>query len=98
MSPRRVRLDGVGNQGSPCFNPDHHHSSPYDNQGTAVNVEMAGRVRAAMDAVGGNGTILGTEGYSALFHGHTQSSLVMFYPGRDIDAMRVALPEYRAFA
>ena len=47
---------------------------------------------------GGDQAILSSEGYQDIFHPMTQMSLIMWYPGRDIDAMRVALPEYRAAA
>jgi len=48
-----VRHDGLGGQVSPCFNPAHHHKSPYENQGTAANRQIAQLTRVAMDAVPG---------------------------------------------
>jgi hypothetical protein len=94
-----VRLDGLGGQFAPCENPSHHHESIFENQGTAANVQMARLTREAMDGVqGGDQSILSSEGYQDIFHPFTSMSLVMWYPGRDIDAMRVALPEYRAAA
>merc|ERR1719272_1783265 len=81
------------------MNPSHHHASKYENQGTASNVEIARLTRDAMDSVnGGADAILSTEGFNDAFHPHTQMSLTMFYPGREIDAIRVALPEARAAA
>eukprot|EP01051_Picozoa_sp_SAG22_P002180 SAG22_NODE_96_length_20771_cov_33.186018_4_plen_405_part_00 len=98
-----VRLDGLGGQYAPCFNKDHDHETIFENMGTAANVQMAAMTRKAMDSVdsaspGKEASILSSEGYYDVFHPHTQMALVMWYPGRDIDAMRVALPEYRAAA
>jgi hypothetical protein len=94
-----VRLDGLGGSAKPCSNPSHHHSSSLANQGTAANVQIAKLTREAMDGVeGGADAVLSSEGYQDVFHPHTQMSLTMWYPGREIDAMRVALPEYRAAA
>lgn len=94
-----VRLDGLVGGPDTCENPSHHHASPFETQGTASNVEIARMTRNAMDSVeGGVQAILSSEGFSDVFHPHTQMSLTMFYPGREIDAARVALPEYRAAA
>jgi hypothetical protein len=52
-----------------------------------------------MDALpNGDQSILSSEGYQDVFALSLDMSLIMWYPGRDIDAMRVALPEYRAAA
>ena len=96
-----VRLDGLGGQSSRCDNPAHRHRhSGWENQGTAANVNIARVTRSAMDAIGAVGTaaILSSEGFQDVFHPHTQMSLVMFYPGKGIDAIRVARPELRAAA
>ena len=94
-----VRLDGLGGQHARCTNPSHHHRSGWENQGTAANVQIARLTRAAMDATpSGAAAILSSEGFVDVFHPHTQMSLVMWYPGKGIDAIRVALPELRAAA
>lgn len=94
-----VRLDGLGGQFSPCYNPAHNHKNVFENQGTAANMLIAKLTREAMDVTeAGARAILTSEGYQDVFRLHTQGSLTMFYPGRDIDAMRVALPEYRGAA
>ena len=94
-----VRLDGLGGQYQPCDNKDHHHTSRYENQGSAANVQIARLTRQAMDSVpNGTGAILSSEGYSDVFFPDTTMALIMWGPGRGIDAMRVAMPENRGAA
>ena len=87
----------MGGQYEPCYNEAHHHTSIYENQGSAANVQIARLTRQAMDSVpGGAEAILSSEGYSDVFFPDTTMALIMWGPGRDIDAMRVAMPENRA--
>jgi hypothetical protein len=89
-----IRLDELGSF-VPCFNPAHHHRSPLDSNQWMR--ELVRKVRAAMDEVNPN-AILCTEGPIDYLHESCDGALQMFQPGRDIDAMRVAIPDYVGFA
>ncbi len=89
-----IRLDELGSF-VPCFNPAHHHRSPLDSNQWLR--ELVRKVRAAMDEVNPN-AILNTEGPIDFLHESCDGALQMFQPGRDIDAMRAALPGYIGFA
>ena len=89
-----IRLDELGTF-VPCHNPAHHHANPYDS--LRWHRELLRKVRAAMDEVNPD-AILGTEGPIDFFREFTNYALQMFQPGRDIDAMRIAVPEYTGFA
>jgi len=87
-----IRLDEFGCAFRPCFNPAHHHKSPYNSlQWTR---QLLRKVRAAMDEVNPDALLL-TENFTDFYHESCDAALLMFYPGRDIDAMRVAMPTYR---
>jgi len=90
-----IRLDSVGYYNHPCYNPEHHHRSPFDyNEWIG---QMLSKVRTAALAANPD-ALLTTEGvidfYSQWFHG----GLTQVYP-RDLPPMRLALgPHYRALA
>ena len=88
-----IRLDEFGRAFRPCFNPAHHHKSPYD--GLQWTRQILRKVRAAMDEVNPDALLL-TENFTDFYHESCDAALLMFYPGREIDAMRVAMPTYRA--
>ena len=89
-----IRLDELGTF-VPCHNPAHHHVNPYDS--LRWHRELLRKVRAAMDEVNPN-AILGTEGPIDFFREYSDYALQMFQPGNDIDAMRIAVPDYTGFA
>jgi hypothetical protein len=89
-----IRLDELGSF-VPCFNPAHHHRTPFDSNNWLR--ELVRKVRAAMDEVNPH-AILFTEGPIDYLHESCDGALQMFQPGRDIDAMRVAIPSYVGFA
>jgi hypothetical protein len=89
-----IRLDELANF-VPCFNPVHHHASPFDSNSWLR--ELVHRVRAAMDEVNPQ-AILNTESPIDFLHESCDGALQMFQPGHDIDAMRVAIPSYVGFA
>jgi hypothetical protein len=89
-----VRLDELASF-TPCFNPAHHHANPFDSN-RWLN-ELCRKVRAAMDTVNPDAILL-TEGPLDHLSVACNGALQMFSPGRDIDAMRVALPGYIGFA
>ena len=89
-----IRLDELGSF-VPCFNPAHHHKTPLDSNQWMR--ELVRKVRAAMDEVNPD-AILNTEGPIDYLHESCDGALQMFQPGRDIDAMRVAIPSYIGFA
>ena len=90
-----IRLDELGMPYRPCFNPAHCHQSPYD--GCKWHRELLRKVRAAMDEVRPD-AYLTTEYSMDFFNESCNGALVMFYPGRDIEPMRVAIPTYRGQA
>jgi len=88
-----VRLDEYGTPSIACHNPAHHHASPYD--GNKWSLELLRKVRTAMDKVNPE-SILMTEAACDFLHLYSDAGgLQMFYPGREIDALRVAAPTYR---
>ena len=88
-----VRLDEFGTPSIACYNPAHHHASPFD--GNKWALELLRKVRAAMDEVNPD-AILMTEAACDFMHLYSDGGgLQMFYPGREIDALRVAVPTYR---
>jgi hypothetical protein len=88
-----IRLDEFGTPAVACFNPAHHHASPFD--GIQWGLEFLRRVRAAMDEVN-PGAVLMTEGSCDFMHQHSDAGgLQMYFPGRDIEAIRLAMPTFR---
>lgn len=89
-----VRLDSLGFYFIPCYNPTHHHRSPFDYNEWMK--QLLSKVRTAALAVNPN-VLLTTEGpidfYGQWFHG----SLTQLYP-RDIPPMRLAVQSYRPMA
>lgn len=83
-----IRLDELASF-VPCFNPAHRHSHPYDS--VRWLRELTRKVRAAMDEVNPDAILL-TEGPLDALHESCNGALQMFQPGREIDAMRVAVP------
>jgi hypothetical protein len=89
-----VRLDELASF-VPCYNPAHHHASPFDSNRWLH--ELCRKVRAAMDEVNPNALLL-TEGPLDHLNTYCNGALQMFQPGHDIDAMRVAIPSYVGMA
>lgn len=89
-----VRLDELASF-VPCYNPAHHHASPFDSNRWLH--ELCRKVRAAMDEVNPD-ALLNTEGPLDHLHEYCNGALQMFQPGHEIDAMRVAIPSYVGFA
>ncbi len=89
-----IRLDELAGF-VPCFNPAHHHASPFDSNRWLH--ELCRKFRAAMDEVNPDALLL-TENPLDHLSVYCNGALQMFPPGRDIDAMRVALPGYIGLA
>jgi hypothetical protein len=89
-----VRLDSLGFYFLPCYNPAHHHRSPFDYNEWMK--ELLSKVRKAALAVNPK-ALLTTEGpidfYGQWFHG----ALTQLYP-REIPPMRLAVGPYRPMA
>ncbi len=83
-----IRLDELAGF-VPCFNPAHKHESPYDS--VRWLRELTRTVRAAMDEVNPDAILL-TENPLDAVHESVNGALQMFQSGREIDAMRVAVP------
>ncbi len=90
-----VRLDSLGFYFLPCYNPAHHHESPFG-YGRWIR-ELLDKVSRAARAANPD-CLLTTEApvdfYSPWFHGalHLNTNL-----GRELPLMRLALPGYRPY-
>ena len=89
-----IRLDSLGYLYLPCYNPQHHHSSPFDFNKWVK--ELLAKVRTAAIEVNPN-ALLTTEAtmdwYGQWFHG----ALIQRWT-REIPPMRAAVGPYRPFA
>lgn len=90
-----VRLDSLGYYFLSCYNPAHHHESPFGyNRWVQQLLDKVGRAVRAVNP----DCVLTTEApvdfYSSWFHGALHQSTVV---GREIPLMRVALPGYRPY-
>ncbi len=90
-----IRLDEIGFPFKPCFNKAHHHDSPYgSHQWTR---EYLRRIREAMDKIN-PALVISTEFFMDYFHTYTNGALVMDCSGPELDAMKVAMPDYLAMS
>ena len=89
-----IRLDSLGFYFLPCYNPAHHHATPFGYNEWIK--ELLSKVRTAALAVNPD-ALLTTEApvdwYGQWFHG----ALTQVYP-RDLPLMRIAVGPYRAIA
>ena len=90
-----IRLDELGVSFRPCFNPAHKHASPYN--ANHWTLKLLRRVREVVDPINPD-LLLTTENSSDFFHRYTNGALVMHCAGKEIDAMRAALPTYLPIA
>lgn len=90
-----IRLDEIGFPFKPCFNKVHHHDTPYgSHQWTR---EYLRRIREAMDQINPQ-LVISTEFFMDYFHTYTNGALVMDCSGSELDAMKVAMPDYLAMS
>lgn len=96
-----IRLDSLGYYFFPCYNPAHHHESPFDYNRWMD--QLLGRVAAAIKAVNPD-CFLSTEAPLDLYSRHCNSAYSSQYsfPRHNISVedtapMRIVLPEYRVF-
>jgi hypothetical protein len=90
-----IRLDELGFPFRPCFNPEHNHESPYDcNKWMRTLLK---RIREATDKINPD-LVISTEFFMDYFHESTNGALVMDCSGKEIDAMKIALPNYLALS
>ena len=88
-----VRLDSLGFYFLPCYNPAHHHNTPFGyNQWIQQLLDKVSRAVRAVNPECVLTTEAGVDFYSQWFHG----ALLQSYP-RDIPAIRLGLPGYRLF-
>lgn len=86
-----IRLDEFGFPFRPCFNPVHSHESPFDcNKWIRTLLK---RIREATDKINPD-LFISTEFFMDYFHENTNGALVMGSSGKEIDAMKIAMPEY----
>ncbi|MFT3947618.1 MAG: DUF6259 domain-containing protein [Agriterribacter sp.] len=90
-----IRLDEIGFPFKPCFNKAHHHNSPYDSH--QWTREFLRRIREATDQINPD-LVISTEFFMDYFHTCTNGALVMDCNGPELDAMKVALPDYMAMS
>jgi len=90
-----IRLDEIGFPFRPCFNAHHHHKSPYDSH--QWTREYLARIRKATDSINPD-LVISTEFFMDYFNEYTNGALVMDCSGKEIDAMKVAMPNYLALS
>jgi len=92
-----IRLDSLGGYFFPCFNPAHHHESPFDYNRWLG--ELLAKVGRAVREVNPD-CLLMTETASEIIRPHFHGSLsqavneAQVTASRDVPTMRVAMPEY----
>ncbi len=86
-----IRIDEFGFPFRPCFNPVHKHERPYNsNQWMLATLK---KIREATDKINPD-LFISTEFFMDFFHKYTNGALVMDCPGKEIDVMKVAMPDY----
>jgi hypothetical protein len=84
-----IRLDEYSHTFAPCFNPKHHHKSPYD--AMKWDLEFLRKVRQAMDEVNPDAVLL-TENVSEIANLYVNGGLMFWTPGPEIAPLRLADP------
>jgi hypothetical protein len=92
-----IRLDSLGAHFFPCYNPQHHHESPWDfNRWICQLLDKVARAVHKVNPECFLTTEMGADFFSQYFHG----CLAQYFNdarvavSRDVPPMRVALPEY----
>jgi hypothetical protein len=92
-----IRLDSLGSYFFPCYNPKHHHESPWDfNRWICQLLEKVAKAVRKVNPDCFLTTEVGVDFFSQYFHG-SLAQAVNESPvavSRDVPPMRVALPEY----
>ena len=91
-----IRLDEAGGLFDVCYNPAHHHKSPYYNA-LKDNIALLQKVRAAMDEVDPD-ALLFTEGGSDYLNLYCTGALNLWYNGSDISPLHLSVPNYIGFS
>ena len=91
-----IRLDEAGGLFDVCYNPAHHHKSPYYNV-IKDNIVLLQKVRAAMDEVDPE-ALLFTEGGCDLLNLYCTGALNLWYNGTDISPLHLSVPNYIGFS
>ena len=90
-----VRLDSLGFYFLPCFNPAHHHDTPFGyNRWIQQLLDKVSRAVRAANPDCALTTEAPVDFYSQWFHGALHGTWTL---GREIPPMRVALPGYRPY-
>ncbi len=92
-----IRLDSLGAHFFPCYNPKHHHESPWDFNHWIC--QLLEKVTKAVKKVNPNcflTTEMGADFFSQYFHGCLTQGFndAQVAVSRDVPPMRVAIPEY----
>ncbi|WP_345005108.1 hypothetical protein [Snuella lapsa] len=86
-----IRLDEFGFPFRPCYNEVHAHESPFN--ANKWMRDCLKRIREATDKINPD-FFISTEFYMDYFHESTNGALIMDCSGSEIDAMKVAMPNY----
>ncbi|WP_341215999.1 DUF6259 domain-containing protein [uncultured Wocania sp.] len=86
-----IRLDEFGFPFRPCYNEAHNHKSPFN--ANKWMRDCLRRIREATDKINPE-LFLSTEFYMDYFNESANGALIMDCPGNEIDAMKVAMPNY----
>ncbi len=92
-----VRLDSLGSYFFPCYNPKHHHESPWDfNRWICQLLDKVARAIHKVNPDCFLTTEVGVDFFSQYFHGSLAQSVneAPVAVSRDVSPMRVAVPEY----
>jgi hypothetical protein len=88
-----IRLDSLGFYFLPCYNPAHHHDTPFGyNRWLQQLLEKVSRAVRAVNPNAALTTEAPADFYSQWFHGALHQTWTI---GRELPPMRIALPGYR---
>ena len=90
-----VRLDEFGSAWEPCWNPLHHHPSPFN--AMPETMEFLRKIRKAIDEVDPQ-ILLFTEGATDMLALYCDGALNLWAPGPDISPARLVIPNYIGLA
>jgi hypothetical protein len=92
---RYVRIDEFGSTWEPCWNPAHHHPSPFGAMPDAM--EFLRKIRKAIDEVDPE-ILLFTEDATDMLSLYCDGTLILWAPGPDLPPVRLVVPNYIGLA
>jgi hypothetical protein len=94
-----IRLDSLGSYFFPCYNPKHHHESPWDfNRWICQLLDKVGKAVRKVNPECFLTTEVGVDFFRQYFHGSLVQAVneAQVAVSRDVSPMRVAVPEFFA--